>query len=149
MKKRNKNFIPHSSFLIPFLLIIFLIVPAFVFAQDSAPIPIDNPLGKGIFDPREIIGRFIAAVLGIVGSVALLMFIFGGMTWMTAAGNPERVKKGRDMLIWATLGLGVIFTSYVLVQFILSAVSGGVGVTGSTGSAPGSSGSGAGSLGTP
>ncbi|MCK4539930.1 hypothetical protein KAU09_02120 [Candidatus Parcubacteria bacterium] len=39
-------------------------------------------------------------------------FIYGGFTWMLAAGSSEKVQKGKDILIWATLGLVVIFSAY-------------------------------------
>ena len=38
---------------------------------------------------------------------------------MTAAGSNEKVQKGKDILIWATVGLVIIFTSYALVRFVL------------------------------
>lgn len=69
-----------------------------------------------------MIGTIIKAVLGVVGSLALVMFIYGGLLWMTAAGNTERVEKGKKTIVWAVLGLVVIFTSYALVKFILLAI---------------------------
>ncbi|MFA6551050.1 MAG: hypothetical protein WCV41_00760, partial [Patescibacteria group bacterium] len=44
-----------------------------------------------------LIGRVINGVLGIVGSLALLMFIYGGLLWMTSAGSDEKVKRGKDI----------------------------------------------------
>ncbi len=82
-----------------------------------------NPLGEGT-TVEVLIGRVIQAILGVVGSLALLMFIYGGLTWMTASGNKEKVEKGKDIIIWATLGLVVIFTSYVLVKFVITALTG-------------------------
>ena len=38
---------------------------------------------------------------------------------MTAAGTAEKVEKGKQILVWATIGLIVIFTSYALVRFVL------------------------------
>lgn len=67
---------------------------------------------------QALIGRIIKGVLGLVGSLALAMFIYGGFTWMLAAGNPSSVEKGKQILIWATIGLIVIFSSYALVQFV-------------------------------
>ena len=71
-----------------------------------------------------MIGKVINAIMGIVGSLALAMFIFGGFTWMLAAGSSERVKKGKDIIIWAAIGLVVIFSSYALVQFVFKGLGG-------------------------
>lgn len=121
-----------------FLSIIFVFfTPFLVFAQaigpgdqmgggqvgPSQPIQIPNPLGDdpAAKDPRLLLGRIIGAILGIVGSVALILFIYGGVLWMTSAGNQERVRKGKEVIIWAVLGLGIIFTSYAVVKFIITA----------------------------
>ena len=75
--------------------------------------------------PQTLIGKIINAVLGIVGSIALVMVIYGGFIWMTAAGNQEKVTKGRDVLVWAAVGLFIIFSSYALVKFVFT----GLGVS--------------------
>ena len=80
---------------------------------------INSPIGE-VTGP-ELIGRIIKTVLGIVGALALAMFVFGGFTWLTSAGSPDKIKKGKDILMWAVIGLIVIFTSYTLVDFILTA----------------------------
>lgn len=84
---------------------------------------IENPLGTSddAKDPRYLIGRIISTVLGIIGSIALALFIYGGLLWMTSAGNEEKVRKGKDVIIWATLGLALIFSSYAIVRFVLGA----------------------------
>jgi len=86
----------------------------------SGSLKLTNPLG--VDTPQELIGQVINAVLGVVGSIALLMFVFGGLTWMTSSGNPEKVKKGRDIIIWSVVGLAVIFMSYALTRVVLTAV---------------------------
>jgi hypothetical protein len=77
-----------------------------------------------IKDPNVLIGRIIKAALGIVGSLALVMFIFGGFVWMTSVGNNEKVTKGKNIIIWATLGLVVVFAAYAAVSFVLKDVIG-------------------------
>lgn len=80
---------------------------------------INSPIGE-VTGP-ELIGRIIKTVLGIVGALALAMFIYGGLTWLTSGGSPDKIKKGKDILMWAVIGLVVIFSSYTLVDFLLKA----------------------------
>lgn len=82
----------------------------------AADLTLQNPLG--VTDPNILIGRIIKQVLGFVGTIALVMFIYGGLMWMLSMGDAGRVKKGRDTFIWATLGLIVVFSSYLIVNFI-------------------------------
>ena len=110
--------------------LVLTLMPAFVNATEEEGGVLVNPLGgteaspKGTTDISTIIGKVIKAVLGIVGSIALLMFIYGGFLWLTSGGGKERIKKGKDILIWAIIGLVIIFLSYTLVEFVITALTG-------------------------
>lgn len=86
--------------------------------QVSSRTSLTNPLGA-TRTPEAVIGDVINTVFGIVGSLALLMFIYGGLTWMTSAGNKEMVDKGKNIIKWAAIGLVIIFTSYAIVRFLI------------------------------
>ena len=77
-----------------------------------------NPLGEGT-TIYQLIGRIIKALLGLSGSAALLMFVYGGFQYLTSAGDSNKVKKGKDTLINAVLGLAIIFGSFVIVNQII------------------------------
>jgi hypothetical protein len=83
-------------------------------------VSLTNPIGTS--DVPTLIGRIIKAVLGVVGSLALLMVIYGGFTWMLAAGSSEKIKKGRDIIVWAIIGIVIIFTSYAIVTFVITSI---------------------------
>ncbi|MCK4554394.1 hypothetical protein KAU19_05550 [Candidatus Parcubacteria bacterium] len=125
-----KNII-FCALIIQTLLLFCFFFPVNLALSGSCPegqICLDDPLATGDVHttPQALIGRIINAVLGIVGSIALAMFIYGGFTWMTSSGNSEKVQKGKDILIWAALGLVVIFASYALVNFVIfTAIKGG------------------------
>lgn len=82
-----------------------------------------NPLGET--DVRVIMGRVIAGALSIIGSFALLMFVYGGVLWMTSRGEEKQVKKGKETITYAVLGLVIIFSSYVLVNALITGITTG------------------------
>jgi len=88
-----------------------------------------NPVReRGITGINTVIGRIIKAILGIIGAFALLMIVTSGMFLLTAAGNQEKVKKGKDMLTWSIIGIMVIIGSYMMVDYIITAITeGGAG----------------------
>jgi hypothetical protein len=94
-------------------LFLFLAFPANAHAA-----ALTNPLGTS--DINVIIGNIVQVLLGFSGSIALLMFIWGGFLWLTSAGEPKRVKKGKDTLIWAAAGLVVIFSAYVVLRTLIT-----------------------------
>jgi len=88
----------------------------------------DPALAVDLYDPLEgasipvVIGRVIKAALGLSGSVALLMFIYGGFIWLTSMGNKDAIGRGKKTLTWAIIGLVVIFAAYIAVDLLLSAL---------------------------
>lgn len=71
-------------------------------------------------DIRIVVGNLIRYVLGLTGVAVLLAFLYAGFTWMTSAGSPDKTKKAKDLLIYTTIGMIVIFASYALANFVLS-----------------------------
>ncbi len=72
--------------------------------------------------PAQVFGGFIKAIMGILGSIALGMFVYGGFLIMGGGGNAENIGKGTQIVIWSALGVVVIFASYTLVQFVLDII---------------------------
>ena len=83
-----------------------------------------NPIGGsdankvGQTDLKLIVGGILKTFLGILGSLALLVFVYGGFMWVTAAGNAEHVTKGADAMQWAVIGICIIFSSYAIIDLI-------------------------------
>lgn len=82
--------------------------------------PIKGEMISG--DVPTIVGKALRVFLGIVGSLALAIFVYGGIMWMISGGNPERIKKAQGTIVWSVLGLMVIFLSYVIVSMIISGI---------------------------
>ncbi|MEI6596626.1 MAG: pilin [bacterium] len=61
-------------------------------------------------------------ILGIVGSLALVAFVTGGLMMMLSAGNPEWVTRGKQTIIGAVIGLVIVFTSFMIIQLVYSAL---------------------------
>ncbi|MBI4457699.1 hypothetical protein HY633_01920 [Candidatus Uhrbacteria bacterium] len=88
-----------------------------VLAQEK-PVTIPKPLGDVTI--QAAVGGFIKNLLGFVGVIALVMFVYGGFRYMTAGGNEESVTKAKNTLVWATLGLIAVFGAYTMVNFVVS-----------------------------
>jgi cysteine-rich repeat protein len=69
-----------------------------------------------------IIARLIRTAITMVGVVAVVFIIFGGFMWMTAGGNPDRLKKAKSILTNAIIGLLIVFSSFAIVQFVLNSL---------------------------
>ena len=59
-----------------------------------------------------------------IGSFAILMFVIGGVLWIPPAGNPERVQRGRTILVEAVVGTLLLFAAYTIIGFAIAALVG-------------------------
>lgn len=64
------------------------------------------------------IGDIIGLVLSFVGVLFLILIIYGGISWMTASGNDQKVEKAKTIIINATIGLLVVLSAYAITSFI-------------------------------
>lgn len=87
---------------------------------EGSSIAIRNPLGTA--DIPTIIGRVISTFLGMVGALALLVFLYAGITYMTAAGREESITKAKDTMKYAMIGLFLIVFAYIITDFYFKAL---------------------------
>lgn len=59
-------------------------------------------------------------IFGIIGIVAVIMIILGGFTMMTSSGDPGKVKKGKDTILYGVIGLVVALLAVVIVNFVIT-----------------------------
>jgi len=62
-------------------------------------------------------------VLGFLGLIAVLIIIYGGFLYLTAAGKEEQATKGKNSLTYAIIGIVIILGSYAIVNTILLSAS--------------------------
>ncbi len=72
--------------------------------------------------PTATIGNVIRTLLGLAGSLTIIMMTYAGILWMTAGGKEKRVTQAKNIIVWTVIGLVLIFTSYTVVNFILTTV---------------------------
>jgi Type IV secretion system pilin len=76
-----------------------------------------NDSNCGLNDMLQLGVNIANWILGIVGAVALLFFVYGGFVFILSAGNEEKVKEGKTILMNAIIGLVIVFASYLIIQF--------------------------------
>ncbi|MBU4216581.1 pilin [Candidatus Parcubacteria bacterium] len=58
-------------------------------------------------------------MLGLVGTLAFGAFVYGGVMFLISAGDADKVKKGKHAMTSAVVGLVIVFSSYLIIQFTL------------------------------
>jgi hypothetical protein len=61
-------------------------------------------------------------IFSLIGTVAFVMFMYGGITMITSFGNAEKFKQGQGILVAAVVGIIISLGAYLLVDTILDAL---------------------------
>lgn len=64
------------------------------------------------------LGDIIGLVLSFIGVLFLILTIYGGINWMTAGGNEQKVQKAKTIIINAIIGLLIVLSAYTITSFI-------------------------------
>lgn len=59
-------------------------------------------------------------LLGFIGLVAVIVFIYGGLLYLLSGGDEDKAKKGKQVVIYGIIGLILIGFSVVLVNLVFS-----------------------------
>lgn len=71
---------------------------------------------------NDLMGRvntIINVIIGFVGLVAVVVIILGGISYTTSAGDPGKVKKAKDTILYGIIGLVVAVLAFAIVNFVL------------------------------
>ncbi|MBU0898151.1 hypothetical protein KJ806_03410 [Patescibacteria group bacterium] len=108
-------------------LIVILILPYFVFAENTVLTTLKNTGKSTSYQVESLslsgtIGTIVGIVLSLLGVVFLILTVYAGFNWMTAAGEEERVTKAKETLTRAVIGLIITLGSYAIWAFVSSAL---------------------------
>jgi lysylphosphatidylglycerol synthetase-like protein (DUF2156 family) len=88
---------------------------------------IADSFGESKEDPTDIRNRIvniINIVLTLLGILMVVLIIYAGFKWMTAAGNEDQISKAKKTLTSAIIGLIIILSAWGISAFILEEIYG-------------------------
>lgn len=127
--KKNK-----LKILIFILALLILTMPALAFAASAVPaVDIGTSIKTNLTDTglsglggttslAVVIGSIISYILGFLGLFFILIIIYAGYMWGSAAGDDAKVKKARAMIVQATIGLVIIMTAYAITFTVIDTI---------------------------
>lgn len=87
-------------------------------STDSPPNIEDATGGEGSF--RTLARTIVNFFLYFLGFIATVMIIYGGVLYVTSAGNDENVQKAKKILMYAIVGIIIILLSFAIVNTVIS-----------------------------
>jgi hypothetical protein len=69
------------------------------------------------------VGTVVKGILGLTGTIFLLLTVYAGILWMTAQGEEDQIKKATDIIKACTIGLIITLSAYSITFFVTNRVS--------------------------
>ena len=84
--------------------------------------PTDAP--DTLFGEGGIFQRVVNTILFVIGAIAVLMLIIGGIRYVTSAGNQDAVTGAKNTIMYAIVGLLIAIIAFAAVNFIVQQLGG-------------------------
>lgn len=68
------------------------------------------------------VNMLINVFTSVMGFLAVAMIIYGGFMLLTAQGDPARIKRGKDVVLYSVIGLILVVLAYAIVNFVMTNV---------------------------
>ena len=84
--------------------------------------PSNSKYDTGTYGIDDLAGLSLTAadyILGLTGSLALVMFVYGGATLLVSAGSSDKVSRAKKILVAAIIGLIIVFSSKLIIDTVL------------------------------
>lgn len=73
-----------------------------------------------LFGPDSIFVTITNILLFIIGAIAVIMLIIGGIRYVVSAGDQNAVTSAKNTILYAIIGIVVAFLAYAAVNFVSS-----------------------------
>ena len=74
------------------------------------------------FNLTGMLTTIINVVIGVVGFIAVIMMILGGISFITSQGDAAKVTKAKNTILYGVVGLIVAMLAFAIVNFVLNSV---------------------------
>lgn len=92
------------------------------FATKNGVVDINTVNNGSGDDLGNAIIPIINGVIGILGLVCVVVMIIGGINYMTSAGAADKVKKGKDTILYGLIGLVICVLAFALVNWVIGSI---------------------------
>ena len=75
-----------------------------------------------LFGDTGVFKQITNVILYILGIVAVIMLMIGGIKYVVSGGDAKKVTDAKNTVLYAIIGLIIAFLAYAIVNFVISAL---------------------------
>jgi len=77
-----------------------------------------------LFGDAGIFRQITNTILYIVGVIAVIMLIWGGIRYVISGGDAKKVTEAKNTVLYAIIGLVISLLAFAIVNFVINAIPG-------------------------
>ena len=77
---------------------------------------------RDLFGDTGVFRQITDTILYIVGIIAVIMLIWGGIRYVVSGGDSKKVTDAKNTILYAIIGLIISFLAYAIVRFVVNAL---------------------------
>ena len=77
---------------------------------------------RDLFGDAGVFKQVTNTILYIVGIIAVIMLIIGGIRYVVSGGDSKKVTDAKNTILYAIIGLVIAFLAFAIVNFVVSAL---------------------------
>ena len=81
-----------------------------------------NDQKGGLFNSGGIFSQIVNVLLFIIGAIAVIMLVYGGIRYVLSGGDASAVTSAKNTILYAIVGIVVAILAYAIVQFVVNSV---------------------------
>jgi len=75
-----------------------------------------------LFGPGGLFTIIVNVALFIIGSISVLMLIYGGIRYTISGGDEKAITSAKNTILYSVVGIVVAVLAYAIVNFVISAL---------------------------
>ncbi|HET6746688.1 MAG TPA: hypothetical protein VFH06_01125 [Candidatus Saccharimonadales bacterium] len=99
-----------------------VLMPSLTYADPASEIQggVNAVGGNGGTSLEDNLKTVVNILLFILGAIAVIMIVIGGIRYATSNGDTSAVKGAKDTILYSVIGLIVAILAYAIVNFVVT-----------------------------
>lgn len=72
--------------------------------------------------PENMVKGALGWVIGVAGFLSAIFVVYGGISYITSSGDPNKIQKAKNIILYALIGLMIVGLSQIIVSFVYDAI---------------------------
>lgn len=73
-------------------------------------------------DPNDMVTGAVQWIIGVAGIIAAIFVVYGGISYIMSNGDPGKIQKAKNAILYASIGLIIVALAEVITAFISNAI---------------------------